>query len=414
MKVLMVLMAGMAAIAFAAMNYQEQLIEYWKERNRPSYSTVEVASGDIIAVVNSTGTIEPVISVNVGAFVSGPVQELFADFNARVSEGDPLAKIDPRTFVAAVSRDKAILKTREAEVERARALLQKAVNQESRGESLRTQSSSFISQSEMDGYRFDRMAEEAAVKLAEAKVLEAKANLLTSEANLTYTIVRSPADGIIIERSVAPGQVVAAAFQTPKLFVVAPELDERVHVEALVDEADMGAVRVAEKQRSPVFFSVDAYPDDLFEGHIIEIRLNPVKTQRVVTYPVIIESKNPDMKLMPGMTANISFKVSEHTDVLQVPNAALRFFPPPQYVRMEDRHLIDRTTPMADSTDTVSPSAMERTAASQNRNRRHVWIQEGDLLRAVSVTTGLSDNQSTEVLEGDIEEGTKVVIGVEK
>ena len=178
------------------------------------------------------------------------------------------------------------------------------------------------------------------MRLSQASVKEAQANLASSMANLDFTAIRSPVDGIVIERAVDTGQVVAASFQTPKLFVVAPDLDKQIHVHALVDEADIGLTLEAQRLGQPVSFTVDAYPDDLFEGKIIEVRMNSTATQNVVTYPVVISAPNPERKLLPGMTASISFQVDEHHDVLRIPNAALRYFPHPQHVRPEESKAI--------------------------------------------------------------------------
>ena len=163
-------------------------------------------------------------------------------------------------------------------------------------------------------------------------------------ANLEYTEIRSPEDGIVIERKVDPGQTVAAQLQTPELFTIAPEMDKHVYVYASVDEADIGQIRRAKEQGRVVKFTVNAYPGDLFDGNIFEIRMNSTTTQNVVTYPVIIEAKNPNMKLMPGMTANISFQIETKENVLRLPAAALRFMPQPSQVRPEDRQLVELPT----------------------------------------------------------------------
>ena len=188
----------------------------------------------------------------------------------------------------------------------------------------------------------------------------------TSEANLDYTEIRSPVDGIVIDRKIDPGQTVAATFQTPELFIVAPDMRKEMHVFASVDEADIGLIRDAQESGQPVRFTVDAYPDDLFEGKIFQIRKSSTTTQNVVTYPVVVSAPNPDLKLLPGMTASISFQVArDATNVLRIPNAALRFYPAaragapggPQAAR--ERHGHDRehetTTP-----DVAAPSAEEK------------------------------------------------------
>jgi HlyD family secretion protein len=315
-----------------------------------------------------------------------------------------------------VARDKAALKTREAEVERARALLKQAENDEQRAYALREENADYISQSELDQVKFNRMSLEAQLKVAEAAVDQALGNLENSETNLEYTDIRSPVDGIVIDRKIDPGQTLAAQFQTPELFVVAEEMDKRMFIYASVDEADIGLIRDAEQRGQKVEFTVDAYPDDLFEGTIHQVRINPTETQNVVTYPVVVEARNPDMKLLPGMTANLSFHIEKREDIVKISNAALRFYPKREQVRPEDQKLLDGAEKdakeEAPTEDTRQLSATDRIDANRKRSRRHVWAVDGDRLKAIEVTTGLSDNQHTELVDGPLKEGQKLVTGV--
>jgi HlyD family secretion protein len=388
---------------------------YWKKRNRPVWKTAEVSRGDITAVVNATGTIKPVLSVRVGSFVSGPIIELKVDFNQEVLEGDLLARIDPRIYMASVQRDRAALASREADVERIKASLQLARNNESRAGALKEENADFVSQAELDQVRFARMELEAQLKLADAAVLQARANLDNSETQLAYTEIRAPVSGVVIDRKIDPGQTLAAQFQTPELFVVAPDMRKKMHVYASVDEADIGLIRRAQEQERLVRFTVDAYPDELFEGMIDEIRFSSTETQNVVTYPVIVAAANHDLKLLPGMTAGLSFEVDERAQILKIPNAALRFYPDTQHVRESDRKLLegdDWEEESADQTERTM-SAHEKAEARRNRNRRHVWVDDGEALRAVEVDVGLSDSRFTELVKGNLKERDKLVIGVE-
>lgn len=389
--------------------------EYWKQRNKPTWKQAETKRGTIIAVVNSTGTVKPVLSVQIGSFVSGPIKDLFVDFNQEVEEGELLATIDARIYEATVARDRAFLATSEAEVDRAEALLQQAVNNEQRALSLQDENEDFVSEQELDQLKFSRISQEASLKVAKASVDQAKANLDNSLANLGYTEIRSPVSGVIIDRKIDPGQTLAAQFQTPELFVVAPDMREKMHIYASVDEADIGLIRAAQEKGRPVHFTVDAHRDDLFEGVVEEIRFSSTELQNVVTYPVIVEAKNPDLKLLPGMTASISFRVDESIDVIRIPNAALRYYPDKKYVRKEDHKLLDGNNweKEAEEDEDVVLSAMEKAATRKRRNRRHVWVVEGELLRAIEVETGLSDSKYTELVEGDLKEGQKLVTGVE-
>jgi HlyD family secretion protein len=394
------------------------LHNYWKSRHRTNYRELPVVRGDIVSVVNSTGTVQPVQSVQVGSFVSGPIFKTLVDFNSRVKKGDLLAKIDPRTFEANVARDQATLATKSADVEQINAKLQQAINDEKRAETLRAKNREFISDTEMDQFKFNRMSLDAQLKLDLAAVEEAKATLSLSKANLDYTDIKSPVDGVIIDRKVDPGQTVAAQFQTPVLFVVAPDMEQKMYVYASVDEADIGLIRDAQRRKQPVYFTVDAYPDDLFSGSIGQVRMNPTTTQNVVTYTVVVEAPNAELKLLPGMTANLSFQIDKHEKILKIPNAALRFYPKPDQVRPEDRALLEGADPppgsagQPDTTD-VHHSASEKAAAARERNRHHVWILDGEELHAIAITTGMSDSSFTEFVEGQLTENKRLVTGVQ-
>lgn len=396
--------AGVAAYKPAA--------KYWKKRNKPEWRTAKVVQGDITSVVNSTGTVQPVLRVQVGSFVSGPILELNVDFNQEVKEGELMAKIDPQLYDAAVQRDMAVLKTREADVERAKAQLQQAKNDETRAKNLREENEGFISDAEMDQFKFARMALEAQVAVAEASISQAEASLQNSKTNLEYTNIRAPVDGIVIDRKIDRGQTLAAQFQTPELFVVAPDMRKEMHIFASVDEADIGMIRDAQEAGQPVQFTVDAYPDDLFEGVIAEVRFSSTTTQNVVTYPVVVSAPNPDLKLLPGMTASISFQVDQREKVQKIPNAALRFFPDAKQVREKDRSLLEGDLRDDDEDEQAMTSAQDRAAAREKRNRRHIWVVDGDLLKAIEVQTGLSDNRHTELVSGEVEDEQEVVIGI--
>ena len=384
---------------------------YWQERSRDRYRTAKVSRGTIISVRNSTGTIEPVLSVTIGAFVSGPVDALHVDFNDEVKDGDLLAEIDPRIYKAAVARDKAALSTREADVQRIEAKLQQAKNDERRALGLRQDNKDFISDSELDQFKFTALALEAERDLAKASVEQARGNLENSEANLKYTRITSPVDGIVIEKKIDEGNTLASQFQTPELFVIAPRMREEMHIKASVDETDIGVIRAAKDKGKPVQFTVYAYPGELFEGTIQQIRFSSTTTQNVVTYPVVIAASNPDLKLLPGMTAEVSFEIEEKRDVLKIPNAALRFFPQRSEVREEDRNLLDGVSRPGEGDTALSPSARQR--AEAERRRRHVWVHEGSLLRAVAVESGISDTKFTEAVGDDLKEGQELVTGRE-
>src|SRR6266478_9909239 len=408
----LVVLGGAAAASYAPAK------QFLKDRYRVLYQEEEVSTGQVVFEVNSTGTVQPVISYHVGSFVSGPIKKLKVEFNQHVAKDEELALVDPLIYQSNVDRDKAALLSRDADVERVNALLHQADNDLRRAEALRKTNKDFVSDTEYDQFSFNRLSLVAQLKLAVAAVEQAKASLDYSKAQLGYCRITSPVDGVVIDRKIDEGQTLAAQFQTPELFIIA-DINREIYVIATVDEADIGLIRQAKETKQPVHFTVDAYPDDLFTGTIKEVRMNSTTTQNVVTYPVVVSVKpNPEMKLMPGMTANISFQVSERSSALRVPNSALRFFPKPEQVRSEDRPLLegqpqltDREREKKQSTE-PTPSAREKAAANRKRTHRHLWVVDGEFLRAVEVVIGINDSKFTEIVSGDLPAGTKVVTGV--
>jgi HlyD family secretion protein len=387
-------------------------IAWWQQRAAPKYLTATVSRGRVETVVNSTGTVKPVLTVSVGAFTSGPIDQVKVDFNSIVKKDDVLALINPKLAEAALDHDEAALASQEADLKRVQALLEQAVNNETRAKQLQAINKDYISDTDMDQYKFACQTIEAQRKVSEASIRQAKATRDNSRANLGYTKILSSVDGVVIDRKVDPGQTVAASFQTPELFVIAPEMDKHMYVFASVDEADIGQIHTAQENGRVVKFTIDAYPGELFEGKIHQIRSNSTTTQNVVTYPVIVEAQNVDMKLMPGMTANLSFQIEAKEDVLRVPVAALRFTPTAALVRPADQHYLE--TPKIGAPEaTPIRSAAEKADRARSRLQRLVWVQDGPLLQAVPVTLGLTENQYAEIVAGDLTEGQTVVTGTE-
>ena len=409
--ILTVVLAGLVGLSMG-------LIYYWQANNKPKFRFQAVVRGDLIQNVNATGTVEPLQRVTVGSTASGPISEILVDFNDRVTKGQMLARIDPRLYQPIVERDEALMQTRAAEVKRAEAKLQQARNDERRALELQKRSQDFISATEVDQLKFNRMVQEAELSVAQTAVEQARANLENSQNNLAYTEIRSPVDGIIINRKVDVGQTIAAQFQTPELFIVAPRMDEEMHIYASVDEADIGLIRQARENNQPVRFSIDAYPDRMFEdGKILQIRLSSSEKQNVITYPVIVATPNQDLSLLPGMTANLSFQIVHKVEVLKVPNSALRFYPPKrEWVHPDDRDILDgieelNQAQQSQSNQSQNRSASERAEQAKQRARRHVWVARDGQLRAISIITGISDSRTTELIEGDLKEGDELVVG---
>jgi HlyD family secretion protein len=412
--ILGVLVGGAAAASIP-------LRDWWLQRTSPKFLTAKVTRGRVETAVNSTGTVKPVRTVSVGAFTSGPIKEVKVDFNSEITQPEQeLALIDDRLQRAAVERDQAAVETQMAELERLKALRDQAERNEKRARNLSKKNPDYISETDMDQFTYTLLAYQAQVKLAQASIRQAEAALQNSKDQLAYTRVLGPKEinpaegkkGKVIERKVDPGQTVAASFQTPELFIVGLEMNVHMHVYASVDEADVGLIESARKHKLRATFTVDAYPGELFDGKIHDVRLNSTTTQNVVTYPVVIDAPNPGEKLKPGMTANISFPIEAKDDVLRLPAAALRFVPQSAQVRPEDRHHLD-ALPANPSEGAPKRSAGERAEQARSRLRRIVWVQDGLLLRAVPVTLGLIDTQYAEVLSGDLTEDQAIVTGVE-
>lgn len=413
MKTLLKLFALLAVLGGIVAAAYRPVMSYLEARNTIEWRTQSVEEGEIVQSVNSTGKVEPIKRVSVGATVSGPIFELFVDFNSKVTKGQMMARIDPRLYRSGVERDKAILKTREAEVARATAMLQQATNDERRGKELSQGTDAFISEAELDQFKFQRMMREAELQVSQTNVEQAKAQLDNSEANLNYTEVVAPCDGIVIDKKIDVGQTLAAQFQTPEMFVVAPEMDQRMHIYASVDEADIGWIRRAQESGQTVRFTVDAYPNELFDqGKIVQVRLSSKEEQNVITYPVIVETPNSDMKLLPGMTANLSFQINKKAGIKKIPNAALRFYPPRERVHPDDRKILEGFDEQKQAAEMPKMmSADEKASSAQSNSRRHVWVQDGKFLRARPVTIGISDNRFSELIAGEVEKGLLLVVG---
>jgi HlyD family secretion protein len=394
-------------------------LQYWKSVTKVNWRTAEVTRGKIVSVVNSTGTVKPKEKIIIGAFVSGPLlPKQLPDFNDVVTAGQVLAEIDPMIYDANVNRDKANYDSRLADVSRVKAQLQQAINDERRALDLKAEDPTFIAQAEMDQFKFARMGLDAQLIVAEASAKQAKESYKYSETQRAYTEIKAPKDGIIINRKIEPGQTLASQFTAPELFEIGVGMREEMQIHASVDETDIGRIIAAQDKQLPVSFTVEAYPDALFHGVIDQIRLNSTSTQNVVTYPVVVKTANPDLKLLPGMTAAISFQVDERKDVVKIPNSALRFFPLPKQVRKEDIPILEGTQVKDDGEEAqqseTTLSAEERAENRRKRNRRHVWVQEGDLLKAVEVVVGLTDSQFTEMVSGSLQAGAQLVIGIQQ
>ena len=360
--------------------------------NAVQFKTAKVSRGDLRATVTATGTVSAVTTVLVGTQVSGTVKQLFVDFNSPVKKGQLLAQIDPALSDAKVAQSKANLQAAAANVEKAEAALLDANRTLERNRTLFARN--FIARSDLDTADTNRLSALAQLNVAKAQVEQQKAALNQDETNLDYTRILSPVDGIVISRNVDIGQTVAASFQTPTLFSIAQDLT-RMQIDTNVDEADIGKVRVGQL----VQFTVDAYPDSTFPGGVSEIRNAPTTIQNVVTYDVVVKVANPELKLKPGMSANVSIITALEKGVLKVPNAALRF-------KWQSAGAVaDQGS--AGATGAERPQAVRATNGAKTQG---VWILDGKKPRRAPLTLGISDGNETAVLSEELKEGDAVII----
>jgi HlyD family secretion protein len=295
---------------------------YYMRRNGGdlTVNTSPITKGDIIDTVGATGTVQAVTTVQVGSQVSGNISWLGADFNSIVHQGQVIAKLDPSLFQAQVEQARANLVKSKADVERNKVGLTDAQQKYTRAKELATRN--LIPQSDLDAAKIAVDSAQAALQSSQATVEQAQATLSQSQVNLEHCVITAPIDGIVTSRNVDIGQTVAASFQSPTLFIIAADLT-KMQVNANIDEADVGRIRPGQA----VTFRVDAYPTEDFHGIVSQIRLQPVVVQNVTTYGTVIDVPNPDLKLKPGMTANVKVEVARRTDVLRIANAAIRFRP---------------------------------------------------------------------------------------
>ncbi len=283
-------------------------------------NTAAVSEGPIVDTVAATGALQAVTTVQVGSQVSGNIKALRADFNSIVHKGQVIAELDPSMIDAQIQQARANLLKSQADVERLKVSVEDSQRKLKRSEQLAAKR--LISESDLEAAQVEVRANQAELKSSDAQVTQARASLEQNQVNLQHTIILSPIDGIVISRNVDVGQTVAASFQSPTLFVLAADLT-KMQVNANIDEADIGRIRPGQRVR----FHVDAYPAEEFLGTVSQIRLQPVVVQNVTTYATVIDVPNPELKLKPGMTANVNVEVASRAHVVRVPNTALRFRP---------------------------------------------------------------------------------------
>ncbi len=326
------------------------------------YNTMTLSESSLSTTVTATGTIEPINQVSVGAQVSGIISNIYVDYNSVVKQGQLLAQIDTSLMAAE-------LRSAEASLESSKAEYEYQDKNFARQKSLWEQKLISDTDYEQAKYNYDRSL---------SSYNKSKADIVKARKNLGYTTINSPIDGVVMSRAVEEGQTVASSFNTPELFTIANDL-RKMRVIADVDEAEIGEV----KQGQRAVFTVDAFPDDSFEGEVTQVRIQPTTESNVVTYEVVVDAPNPDLKLLPGLTANVTIYTLDKQGVLAVPTRALRF----------------------------NPDGAAASSAAGNPEEKHLWIKEKNGLKKVAVTTGVTDGISTEILSG-VKTGDEVVVSI--
>lgn len=353
--------AAVAAIATLAV----WLLSDGKKEEKITFDTAAVAPANIMNSITATGTIEPVTSVTVGTQVSGIVSKLFVDYNSVVKKGQVIAELDKTNLMSQLNTAKTQLATAQSQLNYQTANYKRYKTLFEKG---------LVAADDFDNAKLSYTQ-------AKEQVASAKEEVQRAQTNLGYATITSPIDGVVLSKSVEEGQTVAASFSTPELFTIAQDLTN-MQVVADVDEADIGDVKEGER----VTFTVDAYPDDTFEGEVKQVRQEATTTNNVVTYEVVISAPNADLKLKPGLTANVTIYTAERKGVLSVPSKALRFTP---------------------QKETVGKMKIVDVANAKNK----VWTIEGNSIVAHKVNIGMTDGTNTQIV-GGISKGTKVITGL--
>lgn len=352
------------------------------------YRTAAVERGSLVKTVTATGTITPVVAVPVGSQVSGMIQSLHADFNSVVKAGDVVARIDPAPFQKRRDQAAANLAMANAMITKARVDLLQRRRELARMQALRAQE--FVSQNEVDVAVTASQGALAQQQAVDAQGKQAAASLHAAELEHSYSVIRSPVDGIVIARNVEIGQTVAASFATPNLFLIAQDLTH-MEIDTNVSESDIGGITEGKEAG----FTVDAYPSERFYGRVRQVRIAPITIQNVVTYHVVVGVDNTDRRLRPGMTANVSILIDRKDQVLKVPDTALRFTPPQSF-------------------SAAHAGNVRRDLGMPVDRSKTIWkVEISGSPHAVPIQPGLSADGFTEVMAGELKEGEGVIVGIE-
>jgi HlyD family secretion protein len=380
---------------------------------------ITVKQGDLLATISATGTAEPEEIVDVGAQVNGMISKLgpdptdpnkTVDYGSKVKVGTVLAQIDDALYKAQAEQADATLANAKANLLQLQAHLDQSEQEWKRAEELRPTKA--IADTDYDLDVANYKAARANVAVGDAAIKQAEAALKLARTNVGYCVIQSPVDGVIVDRRVNVGQTVVSSLSASSLFLLAKDL-RRMQVWASVNEADIGRIQPG----TPVTFTVDAFPNEIFRGKVDQIRLNAQMTQNVVTYTVVVATDNSNLKLLPYLTANLNFEIERRRDVLLVPNAALRWKPRPAQVAPAVRQSVmaflssSKGGGKGAPTATTPGEAKSAPPAKQREDHNRVWVKDGDFVRPVEVQIGVSDGVSTEISGDNVKEGMELVIG---
>lgn len=368
-RIIIIILICLAGLLFIAGIFKNK-------KEAKHYVTEPLEKRTITQIVEASGTINPVQTVSIGSQVSGQISAIYVDYNSEVKKGQLLAEIDTSLFEAQVNQAKATIDNARANLAKIQATTANDKLTLTRYRNLYKKG--FIAKSELDLAESTYSADLAQIRSAQAQINQALASYSTAASNLRYTKITSPVDGVVVSRAVDVGQTVAASFQTPELFSVAQDLTQ-MQIEASVSEADIGKV----KKDQNVEYTLDGYPDETFKGKVTQVRISPTTVSNVVTYSVIIDVENDELKLIPGMTANVSIITSKKENILCAKNAALKF------------------TPNTDGT-------------GEKFNKQGIWLLADGKPERVEIETGVNDDTYTEIISSRLKDGDMVILSVEE
>lgn len=383
---------------------------FWRWSTMPkevSYITAGAQKGNVTQIVTATGSLSAVVTVQVGSQVSGTIDKLYADFNTQVKAGQVVARLNQDKFKASVDQAKANLLSSQASVAKQKVTIEDAQRTLERNKELKKRG--LLAQSDMDASQTAYDAALAQLEVNKAQVEQAQAAVTQSSVDFNNTVIRSPVDGIVVSRNIDVGQTVAASLQAPTLFLIANDLS-KMQVDTNVSEGDVGNVWVGQD----VTFTVDAYPSRRFRGKVLQVRNAAIMVQNVVTYDAVVGVDNKELLLKPGMTANVEFVVSQKTDIIKIPNAALRFKPPAEGQQQAQVSVPGQGAGGGTARRAGSPGGGQGSRGREGGGNRQgtVYVLRDQQAMPIRVRLGISDGSFTEIVGGELKESDQVIVAI--